>query len=148
MLAMIMTSSPQNTARESALRNMLDARRREVLGALQGQLRQARRDSPCEVLDEGEQSDADIQDDISAALLQLRSETLTLINEALRRLTAGTYGVCVECGDEIAEARLRALPFALRCKDCEELHELRERHRRGRVRKGAGALFREASLLG
>jgi len=97
---MIMTSSPQNTARESALRNMLDARRREVLGALQGQLRQARRDSPC------------------------------------------------ECGDEIAEARLRALPFALRCKDCEELHELRERHRRGRVRKGAGALFREASLLG
>jgi len=142
-------SRDDTTRRESALRDMLEARRREVLGALQGQLRQARRDSTSrEVLDEGKQSDADTHDDIAAALLQLTSETLTLINGALRRLQDGTYGVCVECGDTIAEARLRALPFAVRCRDCEEVHELRGQHRRGAVRKGAGALFCEASHLG
>jgi DnaK suppressor protein len=66
---------------------------------------------------------SDIQEDIEIALLQMKSETLNRVNEALGRLEAGSYGFCYECGDEIAEARLRALPFALRCKDCEEERE-------------------------
>lgn len=128
---------------------MLEARRSEVLNELQRRMRAALRDSvPREVLDEGELSDAEIQDDISVSLLQMKSETLTLINGALRRLDAGIYGVCVDCGDEIAEVRLRALPFALRCRDCEEVHERQEPHRRTTTGRGAGPLFREASLLG
>jgi RNA polymerase-binding transcription factor DksA len=52
------------------------------------------------------------------------------------------YGDCSECGEEIVEARLRALPFAVRCKDCEEAHETVE-HRRRIVaqRRGSQALF-------
>ena len=46
------------------------------------------------------------------------SKTLNRIDAALRRLDEGSYGNCFQCGDEIAQVRLRALPFALRCKDC------------------------------
>jgi DnaK suppressor protein len=76
----------------------------------------------------------------------MKSETLTKINEALQRLEEGTYGNCFECGDEISEARLRALPFAVRCKDCEEARETAER--RARVvaqRRGSSALFFDMS---
>jgi len=142
-------SRDERAGRQIALRRMLEARRREVLNELQGQMREARRGSASrEVLDEGELSDGEMQDDITAALLQMKSETLTLISGALRRLDAGTYGVCLDCGDEIAEVRVRALPFALRCRDCEEIHERQEQLRRTTTRRGAGTLFREASLVG
>ncbi len=59
----------------------------------------------------------------------MKAETLTKINEALSRLEEGHYGNCFECGDEIAEARLRALPFAVRCKDCEQARETGRRAR-------------------
>ena len=52
------------------------------------------------------------------------------------RLEEGTYGDCFECGDEISEPRLRALPFAVRCKDCEEARETAEQRER-RCRSGA-----------
>ena len=58
-----------------------------------------------------ETSEADIQDDIEFALIQMKAETLNKIGAALTRLAEGTYGYCYECGDEIAERRLRALPF-------------------------------------
>ena len=82
------------------------------------------------VLDAAEASEADIQDDIEFALIQMKSETLHKINEALARLDEGTFGYCFECGDEISERRLRALPFAVRCKDCEEAREVAEQRER------------------
>jgi DnaK suppressor protein len=53
----------------------------------------------------------------------MKTETLTKIDEALSRLEEGAYGYCFECADEIAPQRLRALPFAVRCKDCEQARE-------------------------
>ena len=53
----------------------------------------------------------------------MKAETLSKINEALARLEEGAYGYCFECGQEISQQRLRALPFAVRCKDCEEARE-------------------------
>ena len=79
---------------------------------------------------------------MSLALIQMKSETLHKIEEALSRLDEKTYGYCFECGDEISERRLRALPFAVRCKDCEEAREMaeqRERHASGR--RSAGFLL-------
>ena len=48
---------------------------------------------------------------------------LVKIEAALRRLSMGTYGDCSVCGLPIAESRLYALPFALRCRDCEQARE-------------------------
>ena len=42
------------------------------------------------------------------------------IRQALQRIEAGYYGECFECGEPISEARLQALPWALRCVSCEQ----------------------------
>ena len=116
--------------RNAELREILSARRRELQDDVQGRLRDGRADTNKDVLDELEHSDADIQGDIEIALLQMRSETLARINEALVRLDAGQYGLCRECATEISERRLQALPFAVRCQSCEE-----RRERDGRARQ-------------
>lgn len=41
------------------------------------------------------------------------------IDEALTRIDNGTFGVCVSCGNAIAEDRLEAIPWAARCIDCQ-----------------------------
>jgi DnaK suppressor protein len=94
------------------------------------------------VVDAGEHSEADIQDDIEIALIQMRAETVDRIDEALVQLDAGEYGLCVECDEEISERRLRALPFAVRCTACEERREQDEaRQRRFAQRSGGPFLF-------
>jgi DnaK suppressor protein len=57
------------------------------------------------------------------ALVQMKSEMLARIEGAIRRLEAGTYGNCAECDQPIPTARLRALPFAIRCAPCEAARE-------------------------
>jgi DnaK suppressor protein len=75
------------------------------------------------VQDEAEQSEADSQSELEFALLQMQGETLERIADALDRLDAGHYGRCTDCGAEIAARRLQALPFATRCRGCEQAHE-------------------------
>ena len=53
----------------------------------------------------------------------MRADTATRIDAALARLDAGKYGSCFDCERDIAERRLRALPFAVRCQGCEEQRE-------------------------
>lgn len=64
-------------------------------------------------------------DDLDTTLAEMRSQTLKRIEMALRLMDEGRYGVCSECAGDIAEERLRALPFALRCTACEGLRERR-----------------------
>lgn len=48
---------------------------------------------------------------------------LAEIDQALARLDAGHYGLCADCGEAIALARLQSAPQALRCVACENTHE-------------------------
>ncbi len=48
---------------------------------------------------------------------------LRAIDAAIAAIADGSYGICTSCGDEIAEARLRAQPLALRCVRCQEQAE-------------------------
>jgi DnaK suppressor protein len=134
-------------SRYAELKHMLEARRREIQAEVQGKMRDVREDGAwggkqSEVLDAVESSEANIQGDIELALIQMKSETLNKINDALKRLEHGNYGYCFDCGDEIGEKRLRALPFAVRCKDCEEAREAVEQRQRQLVaRRGASSLF-------
>jgi DnaK suppressor protein len=134
-------------SRYAELKQMLDTRRREIQAEVHGKMRDVREEGAWggklnEVFDAVESSEADIQDDIEFALIQMKSETLNKINDALVRLEHGNYGDCFDCGEEIAEKRLRALPFAVRCKDCEEAREVAEQRQRQLVaRRGASSLF-------
>jgi DnaK suppressor protein len=58
--------------------------------------------------------------DVGAALLEATARTVRSIKQALHRLEDGGYGRCVDCGTVIAAQRLRALPFAERCRDCQQ----------------------------
>ena len=138
------TKVAAKTSRYNELKKMLEERRRELLSAVQGKIRDVRADGNKErdVLDQGESSEVDIQEDIEFALVQMKSETLNKITDALARLEQGDYGNCFDCGEEIAEKRLRALPFAVRCKDCEEAREnAQQRERQLASRRGASSLF-------
>ena len=127
--------------RYNELKKMLEDRRRELLNEVQGRIRDVRLEGnkDRDVLDQGESSEVDIQEDIEFALIQMKSETLTKVDAALRRLEDGTYGDCFECGDQISEARLRALPFAVRCKDCEEARETAEQRERALAKRGGSS---------
>lgn len=143
-------ASETTRSRYEDLKTILEGRRREILSEVQGKIRDVRTEGNTqklnEVFDAGESSEADIQEDIEFALIQMKSETLQRINEALARLEEGKYGFCYECGEEIAEPRLRALPFAVRCKDCEEAREQAEqRERLMAQRRGSSSLFYDMS---
>ena len=122
----------QSGSRYSELKTMLDERRRELQAEVQGKMRGVREEGSWggklnEVLDAVESAEADIQEDLEFALV---------------RLEQGSYGNCFDCGEEIAEKRLRALPFAVRCKDCEEMRETAEqRERQLTARRGTSSLF-------
>jgi DnaK suppressor protein len=137
----------QERTRYTELKRMLEERRREIQAEVQGRMRDVRSEGAWggkqgEVFDAVESSEADIQDDIEFALIQMKSETLNKINDALTRLEQGDYGNCFDCGAEIAEKRLRALPFAVRCKDCEEAREMAEqRERQLAARRNTSSLF-------
>ena len=141
------TESKMSRARYGELKQMLDDRRREIHAEVQGKMRGVREEGTWggklnEVLDAVESAEADIQEELEFSLVQMKSETLNKINDALVRLEQGDYGNCFECGEEIAEKRLRALPFAVRCKDCEEAREIAEqRERQQAARRGTSSLF-------
>lgn len=124
-------------ARYEELKQMLIERQREILNDVQCKIRTVRAEGSekdREVLKQG--AEVDIQEDIELALIQMKGETLKRINEALVRLKDGTYGYCLECGEEIAHPRLCAIPFAVRCKDCEEIREVAYQRERSQARWG------------
>ena len=79
------------TGRYAELKQILEDRRREILSEVQEKMRDVRAvgASGEGVLDAAETSEADIQDDIELALIQMKSETLHKIEEALKRLDEG-----------------------------------------------------------
>ena len=82
------------STRYSDLKQMLDDRRREIQAEVQGKMRDVREEGTWggklnEVLDAVESAEADIQEDLEFALVQMKSETLNKINDALARLETG-----------------------------------------------------------
>jgi DnaK suppressor protein len=113
-----------HSERHQALKGMLEERRQEILDKLRT-IREAMPDQRLDVQDAEEQAVTDFAKDMEFALVQMKADTLSRIDEAMRRLEAGTYGECAECGTEIPAARLKALPFAVLCRDCQAQEEMR-----------------------
>jgi DnaK suppressor protein len=62
-----------------------------------------------------------LEQDVSAATLELRTSMLQEIDSALDRVEGGTYGACEGCGEAINPGRLKAIPWARYCVPCQEL---------------------------
>ncbi len=69
--------------------------------------------------------DAIQQQQMAIASQQQASAMLQRTDLALRRIDDGDYGICMQCGESIAYARLQAQPFANRCIDCQSDREAR-----------------------
>jgi DnaK suppressor protein len=57
---------------------------------------------------------------IALKLKQTDAKILQAIEEALYRMDKGNYGICRDCGDPIAPARLEAIPWTRVCIDCKQ----------------------------
>jgi DnaK suppressor protein len=128
--------------RYDELKQMLISRQRELLNDLQGRIRSVRDEGPRldhAVVALGD-SEINAQDDLAFVLIEMKSEMANKIEKALARLEEGSYGLCFECGEPIAPTRLRALPFAVRCKDCEEAIEIAQQRDRARARRALSPL--------
>jgi RNA polymerase-binding protein DksA len=55
------------------------------------------------------------------ALRDRAIQQLALVDDALARVAAGSFGTCVRCGGDIASARLEALPWAAHCIECQTI---------------------------
>jgi len=68
---------------------------------------------------------ADSLAELDIAGLRHTLNDLTEVDAALARLRDDTYGICIDCGEPIAPARLSAYPTATRCIECQETYEAR-----------------------
>jgi len=91
------------------LKGMLEDRRREIHEKLRSLRERIPADTP-DVRDAEEQSVDDFVQEVDLALMQMKSETLKKIDQAILRLEEGTYGRCQECDVEIPPARLAPCP--------------------------------------
>jgi DnaK suppressor protein len=121
--------------RAQDIRRLLEQRKRELNADMQGMMRTVRQESRGErTADEQDVAESDTRSDIDLAVIQMKAETVARIDAALRRLDQGGHGDCVECGEKISIERLTAMPFALRCRECEASRE--KAMKGGRVRQG------------
>jgi DnaK suppressor protein len=75
------------------------------------------------VLDQGDLSAIDMGEGVDLALLEMRNRMKRSVDQALLRLDEGSYGNCEDCGGEIEEKRLIAMPFAQLCIKCQRKKE-------------------------
>ena len=73
-----------------------------------------------------------------ASISKSHRKVLQDIDSVLMRINDRSYGICVDCEEEIFQKRLDVFPLAKRCRDCQEEHERRVRHSSA---AGFGAIF-------
>jgi DnaK suppressor protein len=128
-----MTDDKRRTELQAILRRLRDETYEGIARYRQDQSEE-KESSPGDEMDAARASAAV---DTHANLIDRAENRLRMIEEALARVDDGTYGICADCGDEIGLERLKVLPFAVRCVDCES-----------RRARGEGASSRFAEGIG
>lgn len=116
------TAMTSSTSLSRELSPLLRQRGLELIGLLQ-ESAEGVPDDLHEVLDTKDLANLDSRAAIDEATVSMAARELADVSAALRRIENGTYGVCEECGEPIAEARLRALPATPFCTACQAERE-------------------------
>ena len=113
--------------RQQKLQKMLQERKKKILAELRDQvyekLGKEYRSEFERGMDSGDVSFVDLLQSVGIKLVDIHQEELIKMDAAERKLRDGTYGICEECGNEISEERLAAIPYAVRCLEDEERYE-------------------------
>jgi len=125
--------------RQEVLHKMLIGKRQEIIKEIEESLGQSLTEDQQRRLesarDVGDQALMDLERELGISLMEMRNRRRQSIDEALTRLHEGTYGICAECGVEISEKRLQAVPFAKLCVECQSRAELLEKIEREEERE-------------
>jgi DnaK suppressor protein len=109
------------------LRGEIERRRGALIADLRADAERVRNDRFEDLAgaapDPGDESVATLIADLGHANMGRDLSELRGLEAARTRLAQGTYGVCAVCGGDIGFERLRANPTAVRCVDCQRLHE-------------------------
>ncbi len=99
------------------------ASRRAELQAKVSRIQQELRRGDTVQADLGDQAAASYDKNALQQEAEQASRQLRLLDDALRRIDRGDYGECLMCGREIALTRLKAIPWARYCVECQEFQE-------------------------
>ncbi len=119
-----------------SFRNILTARQTELEGLIRNR-EAAAIETSADALDQIQHM---VERELALETLGRESAFLRDTRAALRRMDEGTYGVCVDCEDEINPKRLTAVPWASRCIACQERAD-----REGTGNSTDDSLFAEAA---
>ena len=110
---------------QEELRQRLEKKKAELSARLERITANVRRGYEADSKERAQQFE---NNEVVDALGNEARQEIAKISAALRRMDSGEYGLCVECGDEIAMSRLDAYPYADECIDCAEFDEHKRRH--------------------
>ena len=124
--------------RHASLKVILLAKREALIQEIKQQLGQSVTEEQQRrleaAMDSGDQALVDLEREMGISLQEMRNRERQLIDDALDSVDEGTYGICADCGEEISEKRLHALPFARLCVECQSKRELMEKIERSEQR--------------
>ena len=101
-------------------KDALFSKRTEILGTGGIKPLQASMENNTRQGDMADQASGNNEVHIALKLRQTDAKILQAIEEALARIEKGTYGICRDCGEEIAPVRLNAIPWTRVCRACKE----------------------------
>jgi len=127
--------SRQNAAdaRLKDLGKLLARARQEVLARVRVLRKEEQEDAAELPADELDVARSLEDQETEAGLIERCEYQLKAIDAALSRLERGRYGICEKCKREIPVARLKAVPFAAYCIDCQEKRNERRRPGEGEI---------------
>ena len=105
---------------QQEFKDALVRKRDEIMGTGGMKPLQASLDNNSRQGDMADQASGNNEVHIQLKLKQTDAKILAAIEEALVRMDKGSYGICRDCGEPIAAARLRAIPWTRVCIICKE----------------------------
>ncbi len=111
----------------NTIKNNLIQRRKalwnEIVHDLETDVNQEHREVLDILREQGDMALEELRESTAFTIIELKHNEITLIEEALERMEKGEYGLCVDCKRVINPERLKAVPYAIRCRRCQAEHE-------------------------
>ena len=111
------------TETRARLRQRAVQLRNEIRAGLQRSTEESHARIAEQARDLEDDSFADLMVDVNLSDVRRDMDELRAIDRAMRRLSDGTYGTCIDCGREIPRERLQAQPIAERDIECQSVFE-------------------------
>jgi DnaK suppressor protein len=103
------------------IKSQLEDRKRELEGQLA--LLATEKITDDQVQDPGDQAISSTMETLRNSMQDTELQEYNHIVSAIEKIEGGTYGICIDCGGDIAERRLQSYPNAARCLGCQEIFE-------------------------